>query len=259
MRHVLAVGVVLAVAVSTSAAFADVTVKGLTTGKGLGQLAEGETTTYIKGLRMRSDQMRGDEQMTTIIDVDGQKMISINHKKKEAEIINMADLSETLKKISESDIKASLTPTGQSRTIAGISCDEHQISIAVDAAPTPELKMTMVMSGPACLAKTAPGRETYSAFYRAAVERGLFFGDPRQAKAQPGQAKGMSTLYEKLAAAGVPLSQDIQIRFEGSGPMAAMMSKMGATSMSFTVSTISAAPVDESVFAIPAGYKTKSR
>jgi hypothetical protein len=70
-------------------------------------------------------------------------------------------------------------------------------------------QVTFVLFGPICLARNGPGAADVMAFYKAAAEKGFIFNVPRTAKAQPGQAKGMN------------------FKFEGTGAMAAMMSKMG--------------------------------
>ena len=41
-------------------------------------------TTYIKAARMRTDVVDGDKTLTTIFDLDAQKMYSFDSKKKEA-------------------------------------------------------------------------------------------------------------------------------------------------------------------------------
>jgi hypothetical protein len=110
-----------------------------------------------------------------------------------------------------------------------------------------------------CLAKNGPGQADVTAFYKAAADKGLFFGDPRAAKAQPGQAKGMTALYREMAALGVPLAHEMTIKFDGSGPMASMMGKMGGSTMSNEVLSVSTDPIPDSTFEIPAGYKVIKR
>ena len=78
--------------------------------------------------------------------------------------------------------------------------------------------MLVAMGGPACLSKTAPGRSDYAKFYRAAAENGLFITDPRQAKASPGQAKGMVEMYKEMAKAGMPLVSETRHRVRGRRP-----------------------------------------
>jgi hypothetical protein len=87
----------------------------------------------------------------------------------------------------------------------------------------------------------------------------MFLADPRTAAAQPGHAKGLATLYREIATHGVPLAQEMTIRFEGSGPMAGMMGKVGGSTLTTEVVSISTDPLPDSMFEIPAGYKINKR
>jgi hypothetical protein len=254
----IGLALVLTAVLATPAA-ADVTVNQKTTGKGgLAGLASGDSVQYIKGTKMRIDQKRGDNDLSTIIDATAQKMISIDHRKKEAEIIDMTKIAADMAKISSGDVSATVTPTGETRQIAGKSCAVHNLSISVPMQMGTD-GLTIVMAGPACLVKDAPGAADYEAFYKAAAEKGLFFGDPRQAKAQPGQAKGMAKLYQEMASRGVPYSSELTMKFEGAGPMAGMMNKMGGMTMLTEVQSVSPDAIPDSMFEVPAGYKTKQR
>ena len=57
----------------------------------------------------------------------------------------------------------------------------------------------------------------------------------------------------------MPLEQQLSIGFEGEGPMAGMMNKMGKTTMNTTVTKIDTAPIADDLFEIPAGYKVKTQ
>jgi hypothetical protein len=120
-----------------------------------------------------------------------------------------------------------------------------------------DMQMSIAMGGPVWVAKDAPGMADFQAFYRTAAEKGFVFTDPRAAKASPGQAKGFLELYRQMADAGVPLVTTLQMKFEGGGPMAAMMSKMGGMNITTTVTKITEGPIDDALFAAPAGYKVK--
>ena len=63
------------------AAHADVTIKSTSTGKGFGMSGSTTSTTYIKGLKMRSKAAAGKKSMTTIFDVDNQKMYILDREK----------------------------------------------------------------------------------------------------------------------------------------------------------------------------------
>jgi hypothetical protein len=241
-------------------ASADVTLKQKTSGKGpIGGMNEGETTTYIKGLKFRTDQVMGGKQISTLMDAGGSLMTMLNHEKKEADVYDMAKIADQIAgQISISDVKASFTPTSQTRQIAGVTCAVHDVSTTVPVKMA-NMGMTMSMSGPYCLAKDVPGHADFMAFYKAASEKGFIFGDPRAAKAAGGQARAMTEMYRKMAELGMPLAMDVTIKMEGEGPMAAIMGKMGNGTMSNEAISISTQPIADAMFEIPAGYKVNKR
>ena len=63
-------------------AYADVTIKQTTGGKGLGMSGTAPGTTYIKGNKMRSDVVIGDRTQTSIFDVDAQKCTSSTRRRR---------------------------------------------------------------------------------------------------------------------------------------------------------------------------------
>lgn len=257
MNRVRVIGVFVMCAAMAAPAAADVTLKQKVTGKGM-VASSGESMQYIKGTRMRLDQATTGSENSTIIDANSQQMIVLNHKRREAEVYDMTKLVADLAKIPISDVKASVTPTKQTRQIAGSTCTVHDMQVTVPTTMGPE-QVTFVLAGPICLVKNGPGAADFSAFYKAAAEKGLFFGDPRMAKAQPGQTKGMATMYREMAALGVPLSQEMNFKFEGTGAMAAMMAKMGGNSMTTEVVSISTDAIPDATFEVPEGYKIVKR
>ena len=258
MDRVRVTGMFVLFTAMAAPAAADVTIKEKVSGKGMMAIAGGEATKYIKGARMRVDSAAGGNETSMLIDVNTQQMIVLNHKRREAEVNDMTKLSAEMAKLPISDIEASITPTKETRQIAGTTCAVHDMQVTVPTTMGTE-QMTFVLFGPICVAKNGPGASDVMAFYKAASEKGFIFSDPRTAKAQPGQAKGMAAMYREMAALGVPLSQEMNFKFEGSSPMAAMMSKMGGSSMTTDVVSISTDAIPDSTFQIPEGYKTVKR
>jgi len=122
------------------------------------------------------------------------------------------------------------------------------------------MQAVVSLVGPVWIVKGAPGTQEYMAFYKNAVERGWFFNDPRQAKAQPGQAKAMGEMYRQLAATGgIPYEQEMNIKISGEGPMAAALAKMGNISMTTTVQSVETGTLAADMFAVPADYKLKEQ
>jgi hypothetical protein len=251
------VGIALLCCAIASPALADVTLKSKGTGTGMVGAVAGDMTQYVKGLKSRTDQTSGaGRQTSTIIDIATKQMIVLNHDTKEADVIDMTNLSETLAKAGATEITATITPTLQTRQVAGQTCTVHDLKVAVPM-QMGKSQMTMVMSGPQCLVKNGPGQAEFLAFYRAASENGGFL-DATQAKTRPAVAKAMTDMYRKMSELGVPFATEMKMSMEAEGPMAEMMKKM-ATTISTEVTSVSTAPIAATMFEVPAGYKVSKR
>jgi hypothetical protein len=263
-RSIAICGAMSAAMLMAAPVWADVTLTQNTGGKMFTSDMSGTNTTRIKGHKMRVDMKTtagpgGGQDTSMIFDVDAGKIIIINHKNKEATVRNTNEFGEALTKVSDADMKADLTATGATKTIAGASCTVYDSSVAVSFTPMekqPPIKVTM--AGPVCLSKNAPGASDFHEFYNAASQKGFIFSDPAQAKAQPGIAKGMATMMKKWSDAGVALSSDVNMNFEGQGMMAEMMKKMGGGKMTSEATKIETGAIGDDVFTVPVGYKTKT-
>src|SRR5262245_25908818 len=129
MKSLRRAGVVLLSLSLAAPAAADVTTKQKNSGKGVGSATTGEGTQYIKGLKIRMDHSMAGQETSTIMDIGAKQMIILNHAKKEADIQDMSKLAEPLSKIPVSEIKASITPTTQTRQIAGSTCTVHNVKV----------------------------------------------------------------------------------------------------------------------------------
>lgn len=244
-----------------SPAFADVTITSQVTGKGLGKMADAQSISYIKGMKLRTDSVLGGNPTTTIIDLEGQKFISINHKKKEALVYDMAKFRQDLDKmVKGAEATSSLKPNGEKREIAGKSCDGYTMNVTMPMALGEGMEMTMVMNGPVFIAKGAPGAADFNKFYLAAAERGFIANDARAAKGAAAQTKGMTALYKALAeTGGIPYLMETSMKIEGGGPMAGMMNKMmGGSGFSQTITAVATDEIPADKFEIPAGFKVKN-
>lgn len=256
--------VALGLVACASTASADVKLVAQMTGKMMGRSPSGETVTYIKGHKMRTDQAMGGAQLSTIMDVDAGELISINHKNKEAEIWNVADLARTMQDtgIAANGVDVKITPNNETKDVAGFKAVGYDMNVSVKSSfgganGQPGMEMTVSISGPAFLSTAAPGAKDYANFYIAAADKGFFFGDPRAARAQPGNAKGMMALYRTMAEKGIPLESRQVIKLSGDGPMAGVFAKMGGGEINSSVVSVSADTIGADVFTVPAGYKVK--
>lgn len=240
-------------------ALADLTLKQTVGGKGLGVSGQAPGVTYIKGHKMRVEAALGDKTLTTIYDLDAQKTYILDSKKKEADVWDMAAFAAEIgKSVDTSSAKASIKPNGQTKQIGGRAATGYDVEVSTVAAMAggKDMNITVALAGPVWIVKGAPGSADYGRFYKAAVEKGFVFSDPRAAKAQPGQAKAVADMYSQLAATGgIPYELDVQIKLSGSGPMAGLLARMGNVSMTSTVDATETGALADDLFAPPAGYK----
>lgn len=258
MKHVLVAGMVsLALAAPVRA---DVKLTESVGGKGVGMSGSMPVTTYIKGLKLRSDSTSGDTVRTTIFDVQNQKMYIFDSKKKEADVWDMADFGKQLGGDGDgAEATASFKPNGQTKQLAGKTATGYDMNITMPSTMGGAKngpKMTVTLTGTTWIVKGAPGTADFQKFYAAAAEKGFIFTDPRAAKAQPGQARARAQMYRQMAATGgVPYEYLMNIKMSGEGPMAGMMARMGNIELTSSVQTVEIGQFSDDMFAPPAGYK----
>ena len=245
-------------------AYADVTIKQTTGGKMMGISGKTTATAYIKGNKMRSDVVMGNKTHTTIFDLDAQKMYLFESGKKEADVWDMgAFAAEMSKTVDTSNIKASVKPNGQTKQFGSLTANGYTIEITVPTQMSKDQTMNMVLSGPVWIVRNAPGAADYNNFYKAAVEKGWIFSDPRGAKGQPGQAKAMAEMYRQFAEiGGIAYESDINIKMDmggGGGPLGGFMAKLGNMNATTTVESVETGTLSADLFAPPAGYKLNNR
>jgi hypothetical protein len=261
MKHVV-VGTCLALGLALPA-YADVTLKQKSSGKGLGISGNASGVTYIRGNKMRSDVVVGDKTHTMIFDLDAQRLYIFDSGKKQADVWDMATFaSELSKAVDVSGAKASLKANGQTRPIGGHSAIGYDLEISMQSAigGGKDMDITAVLSGPIWIVKNAAGSADFAGFYKAAVDKGWIFSDPRGAKAQPGQAKAMAEMYRQMAnIGGIPYATDVQIKMSGSGPLAGILAKIGNVTMTTTIDSVEVAPLADDLFAPPADFKLNQK
>lgn len=244
-------------------ALADVTVTQKVTG-GMAAMSGAESTTYIKGSKMRTDGQAMGQATSTIIDLDAQRMVVLHTAKQEAEIHDLTKMSANLQKnIATAKVKADLTPSGQTRQVLGHTCKGYNLSVVIPMAMT-DVPISMGMKGTVWVAEGAPGAADYAAFYAAATDKGMFFGGGQQGGQSPrggmSPDQGMAAIYKALAGAnGIPYLMDVTIQIEASGPMAEMMKKMGPQGWTTEVTRVSTESLADDLFSIPAGYTTRNK
>ena len=254
---------------------ADVTIK--STVKATGPMAmEGQSVSSIKGTKMRIETtMSGDMaammpnaqpgkplKTVAIVDVDRRQMTVLDESTKTATVYDLGKIASQMQQAGgPSDVKVSMSPTGQSRQILGRQCVEYKLSVTmVVTPPMGGSSMTITLGGPTWIAKDAPGSGDFAAFYKAAGENGLFFTPNAAAAANNVQTRGMAAMYKALAeTGGIPYEQVIQVNMEAADSQRAdMMKRAGQPATTMTVTGVSTDPIPDEMFTVPPGYTTRN-
>jgi len=250
MKLARTASVVLLLALVASPALADVTIKITMSITGGPAAMDIPTVSYVKAMKMRSDTKAMGQDMSIIMDAATKERLMIDHVNKQVSTLDLQAVMAAMP-VSFGDVTASIKPNGQTKEVLGRTCAGFDVTITIPMTMGSDT-VTMIMSGPAWIAKDGAGVAEYQAFQKAASAAGLLVSPMGQGP----QAKGMLEMQKALAEAGVPLLQELQMRVDGSGEMAQALSQMAMT-MTMTVTEISTAPIPDDTFAVPAGYTKK--
>lgn len=250
-------GIVASVVLSASPLLCDVTL--MSKIEGMGGLANSQHTTFIKGTLMRTDMQMaapmGSSSM--ILDAVHRQMITLHPDKKTAEITDMSKIgAQMATHVDISKIKVSVTPNGQTKTVMGASCAGYALAMSIPMTMG-TMTMDMAMEGTFWMAKGVPGAVDYATFWKAAAENGLFFGDARSLQANPAQGKAMVEMYRKMAEIG-GIALESQLTMKMSMPNMPQGAAGGMT-ITTTVLSVKTDPIPDSMFQIPADYKTTTK
>jgi hypothetical protein len=259
------------IALCSSALRADVTVTSTVTieGSAPGMAGGGMTprmTMRIKGLRARSDVDVNGQMQTSITDLTTKQITVLQHAQRTAQIYGPGALPLPAQPGPPPKVEASSKPTGRSRPINGVPCDEYAIKMTMSMAdftasasmPPQAAEMMkdvlMVISGSVWVAKSGPGASDFAAFQRAAADSNMAaaFGG-----VVPGmQSGGIDRVLKAISAMpGLPHLTELQMNVEGTGQMVEAMRKMGTMKVRNAVTAVSTEAIPDDQFQVPADYK----
>ena len=109
---------------------------------------------------------------------------------------------------------------------------------------------------------TRPTQAMRRAMAEAEVGDDVLDGDPTVRRLEErvasmlGKPKALASMYEQIAATGgIAYETDIEMKFSGSGPLAAVMARMGGTGITTSVTNVETGPLADDLFVPPADYK----
>ncbi|MBL8142978.1 MAG: hypothetical protein JNM38_17795 [Acidobacteria bacterium] len=229
----------------------------------------GTQVSFYKGAKLRTDSTMRGTTRTTIVDLGAKTIFVIDHAAKSA-IRHAITQSTGDAKATMTDV--TLTPTGKTRILLGQSSDEYAWSITFVDFPASNgaaRKTRWTVSGTAWLVSGGPLNADYTSFHATAADLGLPVNAPAPPVAR-NLAAATAAVQVALAARGVAYALDSAVAFEDITTSDTLLDRQpvppgaprtqagnGGTS-SMVVTKVSADPIPDSTFEVPAGYSVKS-
>ena len=224
--------------------------------------AAGSTTLRVQGLKARHDIEVMGRTMATVIDVAARETFLLDQTAKTVRRIPLAASGQPDPAIAGGlnvqmpKMDVVLERTGRTQQVAGQECVEFHTVMTMDmsqaggALAIPDAReamkdMRMVMQGSTWVSTSSAEASEYIKFQQGAKAAGIV---PPTTLLAGGNAP------DPVAAEGLPCLSEIEISYEGTGPMVEMLKKMGAMKVTGRLTGISLAPIDSEVFVVPAGY-----
>jgi hypothetical protein len=213
----------------------------------------------VKGSRTRMDFESVGPKMSAITDTTNRQVITLEHSRKTAHVLDQAAMIERAGGTPLTDIK--VDPTGRTETISGQVCEEYRVSmtmnLAAAAGASPQappgaaemLKgLTWVLQGVQWVAKSGPGISELRALQKAALDASM----PLGATSREG---GINPLVRMVGQAdGIVYLSEMEMTVEGTGPAVDMFKQMAPLKMVSRVTDVSLEPLGDELFTIPTDY-----
>lgn len=250
---------VISIALASLPLRADVTFTESILTRSTGQKVDVRRVISLKGLSMRVEAVGGDERVVTIYDAAAGRIVVLNPGKKQAEVYQADKVAaEVEKKLPSRRVTTELKPTGRSKGMLGVTCEEYEFVIRAPIGATSNTMFSL--TGTAWIARTGPGVEDYVTFYKAAEKQQLIFGDFNSSRAVLALTRGQTELYRRIGAlGGVPYAIDFAFKFDGTGMAIGLANKMASGTRVTTTTAVQTSPIADETFAIPKGWTTKNK
>jgi hypothetical protein len=249
---------------------------------------------YLKGDKMMTD--NGNTAM--IIDFAAQTVTHIDKANKTYTVSKVSDVASGPAQDAKVEMSGDFKETGQRKTINGFNASQATLNMQVEMAQGPQPGMKMQMEMELWLSPDVPGYSEMEAFYKRNMSRfpwaAMAQGSNASMRATMAElqkkmagmhgAPVLEIIHSKMGGAGAPsmtpqqqaqmekAKAQIEAMQKQGGPQAAaaaqMLARMNAMSggsggggMEITIeaSGFSAAPIPDSVFAAPDGYKSAAK
>jgi len=244
----------LAVALSfVPAAEADLTLVGRNTLTSLNMPSQGREALYVSQGKLRRDVTERGRSFSYLYDLKKREVVVVDHFQRLLERRSLA----RGKAGKDSALRLDLKPTGRRHALADWDCREYSLAASLPGQMGKE-DVTLVLDGEVWLERRASERKELAPFVKAVAAEDFFIGSALPGQPANAQAQGINETMRQVLGKGMLCAADIQLKYEGDGPMADLGRRM-ATKAGIVYETLSEAPIQDDMFEPPAGYREVQR
>lgn len=231
---------------------ADLTLNGFSQVSALNHPNRSQEALYLKKDRLRRDLTERGRSYTYLYDLKQRELTFIDHLFRQAEVrrLGAGGQKGTIK---VQDLKLELTPTGRKHELTPWVCVEHQVKASLPGSMGQE-QVVVKLDGQVWLAPNTREQRHIDPFIKSIPAQDLFIGVPTQGRAATTQVQGVGEVLRRILPKGMLCAFDLQIDYEGAGPMANLARRM-STRVSLVYENVSETALKDELFAIPAGYQ----
>jgi hypothetical protein len=227
---------------------ADVTITMSLSTKTAAMTTEMSSVTYLKGMKSRVDVKGMAQDMSILVDAAAKLQLMVNHVTKQVQSLDpKADKANTPTNAGVPSV--SFEPLNQTKDVLGHTCTGYMMRVSLPM-KVGEETFTITTSGPVWMTKDGRDVAEWMAFDKAVAAAGFTMSSFAQGLESQATAEAQKVMAEK----GVPLEREMQIKIDGSGPMAQKLAQRSNFAMTLKVTAISTDPIP-TTFPIPVHTK----
>lgn len=231
---------------------ADLTLNGFSQVSALNHPYRSQEALYLKKDRLRRDLTERGRSYTYLYDLKQRELTFIDHLFRQAEVRRL-EAGDQKRAPKVKDLKLELTPTGRKHELTPWVCVEHQVKASLPGSMGQE-QVVVNLDGQVWLAPNTSEQRHIDPFIKSIPAQDLFIGVPTQGRAATTQVQGVGEVLRCILPKGMLCAFDLQIDYEGAGPMANLARRM-STRVSLVYENVSETALKDELFAIPAGYQ----
>lgn len=237
----------------SQAVLADLTLIGRSTLVTLNMPNQGREALYVKKSLMRRDLTDRGRSYSYLYDLRKKEVTYVDHFMRQFETHGLSsDKSGNAK-----DMRLDLKPTGRKHALQDWNCQEYALTASLPAEMGQE-KVTVTLDGQVWLERKARELKEIAPFVKKVEAADFFVGAATPGKPVNAQAEGINEVMRRVLGRGLLCAADIQLNYEGSGPMADLGRRM-ATKASIVYESVSDEAIKDDLFNVPAGYREMRR